>query len=132
MRRSRWRVGRCEFSARLLRYRCCRCSTPGKIGSEVNGLKLTSGLILHYLLTQCLPGFDHQREGLGSSLLDAWLHTMRSGGVDEERSSRDRGVRRAEPPQGIEKADPFHRDLLEPGCLAHDHADQVVDDGEHH
>src|SRR5271166_3127261 len=27
--RSRRRVGRCEFSARLFRYRLCRCSMPG-------------------------------------------------------------------------------------------------------
>jgi plasmid replication initiation protein len=27
--RSRRRVGRCEFSARLFKYRLCRCSTPG-------------------------------------------------------------------------------------------------------
>src|ERR1700739_2292362 len=26
---SRRRVGRCEFSARLFRYRLCRCSPPG-------------------------------------------------------------------------------------------------------
>jgi hypothetical protein len=30
MRRSRWRVGRCEFSQRLLRERLWRCSTPGQ------------------------------------------------------------------------------------------------------
>jgi hypothetical protein len=30
-RRSRWRVGWCEFSTRLLRYRCCRCSTMGRL-----------------------------------------------------------------------------------------------------
>ena len=29
--RSRRRVGWCETSAQLLRYRLCRCSTPGRI-----------------------------------------------------------------------------------------------------
>ena len=78
-------------------------------------MKLTSELLLDQLLTQYVSGFDHQGEGLGSSLPDARLHPMRSGGVDEPRSSRYLGARRAEPAQGIPKADPFHRNLLEPG-----------------
>jgi len=32
--------------------------------------------VLYYLLAQFLPGFDHEREALGSPLLDARLHPM--------------------------------------------------------
>jgi hypothetical protein len=33
-------------------------------------MKLTSELLLYELLTQCLPGFDHERKALGPPLLD--------------------------------------------------------------
>jgi hypothetical protein len=51
-----------------------------------NGIKLASELLLDHLLTQFLPGFDHQREALGSPFLDARLHAMRSDGVDDQRA----------------------------------------------
>jgi hypothetical protein len=35
------------------------------VGSGPNGINLTSDLLLDQLLTQFLPGFDHQRETLG-------------------------------------------------------------------
>jgi hypothetical protein len=101
-----------------------------KSAQEPNGMKLTSELLRDQLLTPYVSGFDHQGEGLGSSLLDARLHPMRSGGVDEQRSSRYLGARRAEPAQGIPTAAPFHLELLEPGCWAHHPADEVVDDGQ--
>jgi hypothetical protein len=45
-------------------------------GSRANGMKIASGLLRYQLLTQCLPGVDHQGAALGPPLLDARLHTM--------------------------------------------------------
>jgi hypothetical protein len=45
-----------------------------KPGSWPNGIKLASEFLLDQLLTQYLPGFDHEREALGAPLLDARLH----------------------------------------------------------
>ena len=61
---------------------------PGNrlVGFGPNGIKLASELLLDHLLTQFLPGFDHQREALGSPFLDARLHSMRSDGVDDQRA----------------------------------------------
>jgi hypothetical protein len=68
-----------------------------KNGSYLNGIQLTSRLLLEQLLAQCLPGFDHQGETLGPPLLDARLHAMRSDGVDDQCSQWHSGARRAEP-----------------------------------
>jgi hypothetical protein len=46
------------------------------VDSWPNGIKLASELLLESLLTQCLPGFKHQREALGPPLLDAWLNAI--------------------------------------------------------
>jgi hypothetical protein len=54
-----------------------------KSAQEPNGIKLAPARLRYQLLTQCVPGFDHQGEGLGSSLFDARLHAMRADGVDE-------------------------------------------------
>ena len=55
------------------------------VGLGPNGIKLASELLLYQLLTQCLPGFDHQREALGPPFLDARLHPMRACGVHNQR-----------------------------------------------
>ena len=47
-----------------------------KLGSYANGIKLGSEPLLYDLLTQCVPGFDHEWEALGSPLLDARLRPM--------------------------------------------------------
>src|SRR5688500_8577494 len=47
-----------------------------KSGHAPNGMKLDFELLLCRLLTQCSPGFDHERETLGPPLLDARLHPM--------------------------------------------------------
>jgi hypothetical protein len=62
-------------------------------------MKLTSELWLDQLLTQFLPGFDHEREALGPPLLDARLHPMRADGVHDQGPSRHTGARGAEPPR---------------------------------
>jgi hypothetical protein len=78
-------------------------------------MKFASELLLDHLLTQCLPGFDHQREALGSPFLDARLHAMRSDGVDDQRASRDAGARPAEPPPCLQTAAPLHAEALAHG-----------------
>jgi hypothetical protein len=54
-----------------------------KIGSNPNGMKLACEFLLYQLLTQCLPGFEHQGEALGAPLLDARLYPMRADGVGD-------------------------------------------------
>jgi hypothetical protein len=78
-------------------------------------MKLASGLLLDQLLTQCLPGFDHQWEALGAPFLDTRLHAMRSDGDDDQHASRDPATRRAEPSQRIETADPLDAEVLASG-----------------
>ena len=94
-------------------------------------MKLASGLLLYQRLTQCWPRFDHERDALRSPLLDARLHARRADGDDDQHSSRHPAARRAEPSQRIETAAPLHAEVLESGRWAHDHPDQVVDDGQH-
>ena len=55
-----------------------------KTGQEPNGMKLASERLLDQLLAQLLSGFNHQREALGSPLLDPRLHSMRSDRVDDQ------------------------------------------------
>jgi hypothetical protein len=93
-------------------------------------MKLAPAGLRYQLLTQFLPGCDHQGEGLGSPFLDARLHAMPSDGVDDQCPSWDSGARCAEPSERIHKADPLHAEVLKCGRLAHDHPDQVVDEGE--
>jgi hypothetical protein len=78
-------------------------------------MKLASKLLVYQLLTQFLPGFDHQREALGPPFLDTRLYAMRSDGVDDQRFSRDSGAWRAEPPQRLQNADPLHAEVWEQG-----------------
>jgi hypothetical protein len=99
------------------------------IGSWPNGIKLGSDLLVYPLLTQCLPGFDHQWEALGAPLLDPRLHPMGTDGVHDQRPEWHASMWRPEPPQRIEDADPLHVDAVQDGGVPHDHADQVVDDG---
>jgi hypothetical protein len=78
-------------------------------------MKLASDRLLDQPLTQCLPRLDHTRETLRPPFLDAWLHAMRSDGVDDQGCSRDSGARRAEPAQRIQKAEAFYGEVLEHG-----------------
>jgi hypothetical protein len=55
------------------------------VGSWPNGIKLTFELLLEQLLSQFLPGFDHEREALGAPLLDPRLHTIGTCGVHDQR-----------------------------------------------
>jgi hypothetical protein len=75
-------------------------------------MKLASELLVDQLLTPCVPGCDHQGEGLGPPLLDPRLYPMRPEGIDDQSPYRDPGTWRAEPPQGIQEADPLHADML--------------------
>jgi hypothetical protein len=110
-----------------------RSDRPGftKLAEEPNGMKFASELWRYQLVTEFLSGLDHEGKTLGAPLLDTRLHAMRSAGVDDQRSSWNPGARRAEPPEGIQNADPPHAEVLEQGGVAYDHADQGVADGEH-
>jgi hypothetical protein len=78
-------------------------------------MKLISERLLDQLLTQVLPGCDHEREALGAPLLDTRLYPMRSEGIHDQGGSRYPGTWRAKPPQRVHKADPLHVDVLELG-----------------
>src|SRR5262245_9813544 len=95
-------------------------------------MKLASELLLYELLTQCLPGLDHERNTLGPPLLDPRLPPTGACRIHHQRHEWHARTWRAAPAQGIKAADPLH-----PGVLAcrrgpHDHAYEVVDEGEHH
>jgi hypothetical protein len=66
---------------------CLEWSMPTDIFGEPrpNAMKLTSEFLLYQLLTQFLPGFDHQRDALGPPLLDARLHPMRACRAHDQR-----------------------------------------------
>jgi hypothetical protein len=55
-----------------------------KYGQEPNGIKLAPERLPYQLLSQFLPGFEHQGEGLGPPLLDARFHPIRTHGVDAQ------------------------------------------------
>jgi hypothetical protein len=57
-----------------------------KHGASANGMKFAAERWLNQLLTQFVPRFDHQGEGLGPPFLDARLHSLRSDGVDAQGS----------------------------------------------
>jgi hypothetical protein len=44
--------------------RSASCSGVKNVGSSSNGIKLAVALVLDQLLTQFVPGFDHQGEAL--------------------------------------------------------------------
>jgi hypothetical protein len=48
-------------------------------------MELPSELLLYQLLTQFLPGFDHEREALEPPFLDARLHPMGAYVVHDQR-----------------------------------------------
>jgi len=52
--------------------------------SDPNGIKLAHACLLEQLLSQFLPGFDHQGEGLGPPLLDARLRPKRAHRINEQ------------------------------------------------
>jgi hypothetical protein len=56
-----------------------------KTDDDPNGMKLASECIQDQLLTQFLPGFNHERDTLGSPLLDARLHPMGAFRINNQR-----------------------------------------------
>ena len=95
-----------------------------------NGLKLASEPLLDPLLAQFLPGCEHERGALGAPLLDAGLPPMGAYGVHEQRHAWSASVWRAEPPQGIEDADPLRGEVLACRRWPHDQTHEMVDDGQ--
>jgi hypothetical protein len=74
-------------------------------------MKFSFAFLSYQLLTQGLPGVHPPGEGLGPPLLDARLHPMGADGIDEQGSSRHLGAQGAEPPQGIDNADPLEAEV---------------------
>jgi hypothetical protein len=72
----------------LARRSAALASHATKEGSDTNGMKLAPELLVYQLLTQFLPGFEHQGEALGPPFLDPQLYSMRSDRVDDQRASR--------------------------------------------
>src|SRR5882724_6285971 len=81
------------------------------VGSYANGIQLGSKCVLYQGLAQQTSWFAHKREGFGPPLFDSGLDAVRTYGIDEQELQRHAGVRGPEPPQSVQKADPFHVDL---------------------
>jgi hypothetical protein len=78
-------------------------------------------------LTQFLLGCDQQRDGLGVSLLDTWLHPLRAGGVDDSRRSRHPWAWRA----GPRRRGSARRQAVEAWRWAQAPADPGIHEGQH-
>src|SRR6266850_4502627 len=108
---------------------CFRCTYIWAIGgSKRNGIQLGSKCGLYQGLAQQTSWFAHKREGFGPPLFDSGLDAVRTYGIDEQELKRHAGVRGPEPPQSVQKADPFHVALLLDGRLQNDQAYEIIKD----
>jgi hypothetical protein len=94
-------------------------------------MKLTSEFLLSQRLTQCLPGCAHHWAALGPPLLDARLHPVGANRAQQQRHSWPASTRRAEPPQGIQDADPLHGGVSAWRRWPQDHTHEGVAEGDH-
>ncbi len=78
-------------------------------------MKLAPECLLSHLLTPILPGVDHQGEAFGPPLLDGRLHLLGAYRGHDQRHSWPVSTWGAEPPQGLQKTDPRHVGVLQPG-----------------
>jgi len=92
-------------------------------------MKLTSELLLEQLLSQFLPGFDHERDALGAPLLEPRLHPIGRAGFTINAMN-------GTPVLGAPSHRRASRQLIRSTAMCwsiadgqHDHADQVVDHG---
>ena len=76
--------------------------------------------------------FRHEGILLRSPLLDTGFDPIGTRGVDKQLLPGHSTVGFTEPPQGIDKADPFDVHLLMVGRLQDDQADEIVEQGEDH
>ena len=103
--------------------------TIAVVGLKRNGIQLGSKCLLYQGPAQHTSWFAHKGEGLGPPLFDSGLDAVRTHGIDEQDLQRHAGVRGLEPPQSVQKADPFHVDLLLSGRLQNDQAHEIIKDG---
>jgi hypothetical protein len=87
-------------------------------------------MLFYQGVTGFLPRLRERRVRLRPAFNGARLDTVRSVGIDHQRGQGVRWARRAEPPHGIDEAEPLQGHTLPPRRCQHDHADQVVDQGE--
>jgi len=100
------------------------------MGSDPNGIKLSSNTLLYQGFTGFSPWFCEERIRFGPAFDGAWLDAVRTVGIDDQGRQRFPRTRRAEPPQGIDEADPLQGHALSLRRFQHDHTHQVVDEGE--
>ena len=99
-------------------------------GANQNGIQLGSNGLLYQLVTQYLTWFRHEGILLGAPLLDPGFDPIGTPEIDEQLFQWHPTFGGTEPPQGIDKADPFDVYLLMSGRLQHDEPDEIVDQGE--
>jgi hypothetical protein len=124
-----------SFPAPYADAACGACSSretssggEGNVRVNPNGIQLVSKCMLYQGLTQHTSWFTHTGEGFGPPLFDSGLNAVRTRGIDEQDLQRHAGVRGAEPAQSVQKADPFHVDLVLDGRLQDDQAHQIIED----
>ena len=81
-------------------------------------------------VTGFTPWFCEERIRFGPAFDGARLNAARTVGIDDQGGQRFPRTRRAEPPQGIDEADPLQGHALPLRRGQHHHADEVVDEGE--
>jgi hypothetical protein len=100
------------------------------MGSEPNGIKLSSSTLLYQDFTGFTPWFCEEWIRFGPAFDGTRLHAARTVGIDDQGRQRFSRTSRAEPPQGIDEADPLQGHIL-PLCRGQHHdADEVVDERE--
>ncbi len=98
--------------------------------SDPNGIKLGSNSLLFQCLTCFTPWLCEERIWFGPAFDGTRLHAARTVGIDDQGGQRFPRTRRAEPPQGINEADPLQGHALPLRRGQHHHADEVVDERE--
>ena len=95
--------------------------------SDPNGIKLGSNTLLYQGITGFSTRFHEERVRLGPAFDRAGLDPVRSVGIDHERGQWFPRASGAEPPQGIDEADPIEGDPLPLRGFEHNNPDEVVD-----
>src|SRR5712691_6138534 len=103
---------------------------PREVCLDPNGIKLSSSTLLYQDFTGFTPWFCEERIRFGPAFDGTRLNAARTVGIDDQGRERFPRTRRAEPPQGINEADPLQGHALPLRRGQHHHADEVVDERE--